>query len=80
LVRTIKSECLNHFIFFGERPLQHVIREFMVHYQRERFHQGLGGELIEKQAGSPPENRGRGKVVRRSRLGGMLNFYHREAA
>jgi putative transposase len=79
-VRTIKSECLNHFIFFGERHLRYVIREFMVHYQRERFHQGLGGELIEKQAGSPSENRGRGKVVCRSRLGGMLNFYHREAA
>jgi hypothetical protein len=36
--------------------------------------------LIEKPAGSANENGARGKVVCRSRLGGMLNFYFREAA
>jgi hypothetical protein len=43
--------------------------------------QGLGGQLIEeKEAGSSRDNGARGKVVRRSRLGGMLNYYHRDAA
>jgi len=41
---------------------------------------GLGGQLIERPAISVGENGARGKVVRRSRLGGMLNFYIREAA
>jgi putative transposase len=77
---TIKYECLNHFVFFGERHLRQVIKEFMAHYHGERFHQGLGGQLIEKQAGSTSEKGARGKVVCRSRLGGMLNFYYREAA
>ena len=52
----------------------------MVHCHAERFHQGLGGQLIERQAKSASENGARGKVVCRSRLGGMLNFYVREAA
>ena len=79
-VRTIKSECLNHLVLFGERHLRYVVKEFLAHYHRERFHQGLGGQLIEKRASSAAEKRTRGKVVCRSRLGGILNFYDREAA
>jgi hypothetical protein len=67
-------------VIFGERHLRYVIKELMVHYHCERFHQGLGGQLIEKQADSTNEKEARGKVLRRSRLGGMLNFYYREAA
>jgi hypothetical protein len=57
-----------------------MLKEFLAHYHRERFHQGLGGQLIENQADSMNEREARGEVVRRSRLGGMLNFYYREAA
>jgi hypothetical protein len=56
------------------------VKEFMAHYHAERFHQGLGGQLIQKPAGSAKENGAQGKVVCRSRLGGMLNFYVHEAA
>jgi hypothetical protein len=31
-VETIKYECLNHFVFFGERHLRYVIKEFVAHY------------------------------------------------
>jgi hypothetical protein len=79
-VKTIKYECLNHFIIFGERHLRRLIKEFVEHYMTERFHQGLGGQLIRKQVGPTNDNGAAGKVVRRSRLGGMLNYYHREAA
>ena len=79
-VETIKCECLNHFILFGERHLSYVIKEFMAHDHAERFHQALGGQPIEKQAASPKEKTARGRVLRRSRLGGTLNFYYREAA
>jgi hypothetical protein len=46
----------------------------------ERFHQGLGGQLIKGQPGSANDNGSNGSIVRRSRLGGLLNYYHREAA
>ena len=76
-VKTIKYECLNHLVLFGERHLRYVIKEFMVHYHSERFHQGLGGQLIENRNASTAKS---GALGRRSRLGGMLNYYYREAA
>ena len=79
-VKTIKYECLNQFIVFGERHLWRLIKEFVDHYHAERFHQGLGGQLIRKQVGPTNDNGAAGKIVRRSRLGGMLNYYSREAA
>ena len=79
-VETIKYECLNHLVLFGERHLRYVIKEFMAHYHRERFHQGLGGQLVERPLGATSEEEASGKVARRSWLGGMLNFYYREAA
>jgi hypothetical protein len=71
---------LNHFVFLGERHLRYVVKEFMAHYHAERFHQGLGGRLIVKGV-EPANDKGTsGSVVCRSRLGGILNFYLREAA
>lgn len=64
-------------ILFGEHHLQQSIDEFLEYYHLERNHQGLAGQIIE-----PPKGIGsaRGKVRRRERLGGMLNYYYRDAA
>jgi hypothetical protein len=45
-VRSIREECLDRVIIFGERRLLHVLREFVVHYHEERNHQGLGNALM----------------------------------
>jgi putative transposase len=45
-VRSIKSECLNRMIFFGQASLQHAISHFMAHYHSERNHQGLENQLL----------------------------------
>jgi transposase len=79
-VKTIKYECLNHFVFFGERHLRYVVKEFNDHYLTERFHQGIGGQLVRVQAGPANDNGTGGPIVCRSRLGSLLNYYHREAA
>jgi hypothetical protein len=52
----------------------------MAHYHSESFHQGLGGQLIVKDAYLENDNGAAGKVRCHSRLGGMLNFYIRDAA
>jgi hypothetical protein len=64
-------------IFFGEDSLRKAIREFVTHYHLERNPQGLNNRLI-----SPTETIGTtaGTVRTRRRLGGMLNYYYREAA
>ena len=46
-VRSIKQECLNRVIPFGERHLRRTIAEYVEHYHRERNNQGLGNALIE---------------------------------
>ncbi len=40
-VKTIKTECVEQFVLFGESSLQHVIREYLAHYHCERNHQGI---------------------------------------
>jgi transposase InsO family protein len=79
-VKTTKYECLHHFVIFGERHLRYLIKEFVEHYLTERFHQGIGGQLIRKQPRSTNDNGTRGQIGCRSRLGGLLNYYEREAA
>ena len=39
-VGSIKAECLDRMIIFGERHLRHVVSEYAEHYQHERPHQG----------------------------------------
>jgi transposase InsO family protein len=76
-VRTIKESCLDRLILFGQGSLQKATHDFLAHYHGERNHQGLGNRLItpeKSQAGSL------GTIRRRERLGGMLNYYHRQAA
>ena len=75
-VRSIKDECLNRMIFIGQASLRRAIGEYMDHYHEERNHQGLENRLIRSVARSLQEV---GVVRRRQRLGGMLNFYCREA-
>jgi putative transposase len=78
-VKTVRSECLQHFVIFGERHLRHLLREFVCHYHGERFHQALDGQLIRPPASASNDN-GTATIHCRSRLGGLLNYYHREAA
>jgi putative transposase len=78
-VKTIKYECLNNFAIFGERHLRFLIKEFVEHYLTERSHQGIGGQLI-RNVGATNDNGANGKIDCRSRLGGMANYYCREAA
>jgi transposase InsO family protein len=76
-LRSLKDECLSRMILFGERSLRKSIREFLVHYHRERNHQGLANRLID--AGEEV-GRSTGDVQCRERLGGLLRYYYREAA
>ena len=78
-VKTIKYECLNYFVFSASDIYAAPIKEFVEHYMTERFHQGIGGQLI-RNVSPTNDNGADGKVACRSRLGGLLNYYHREAA
>jgi transposase InsO family protein len=75
-VGSIKSECLDRMVLFGEPHLRAAVRAFMAHYHEERPHQGLGNELIARKTAAIDT----GPIKCNERLGGLLKFYYREAA
>src|SRR6516162_782364 len=76
-VRTIKESCLERMILFGEGSVRRAIHEFVLHYHHQRNHQGLDNRLIIPEQFVPDSA---AAVQCRSRLGGMLNYYHRQTA
>ena len=76
-MRSLKGECLERMIFFGESSLRGATVSFLAHYHGERNHQGLNNQLI---AGSEDVGRTIGHVQCRERIGGMLRYYYRAAA
>ena len=76
-VLSIKSGCLNRMVFFTEGALRRAIRAFVDHYHHERTHQGLGNQLIEPIDGDVDAH---APVRCHKRLGGLLRYYHRQAA
>jgi putative transposase len=74
-VRSIKEECLDRVVLLGEPHLRRALTEFVAHYHRERNHQGLHDRLIAPEPTGPL----RAAVRCRSRLGGLLRYYHRAA-
>ncbi len=76
-VGTIRREALDHLLIFGRRHLEHVLREFVDHYQRARPHQSL-----DQRAPDTPihyATQRAGPVVRRDRLSGLIDEYNRAA-
>jgi len=80
-VQSIKRECLDHFIVFGERHLWFLVREYLAHYHEERPHQGCGNRPL---AGRKPPDETRpfsgDDVACRERLGELLRHYYPKAA
>jgi Integrase core domain len=74
-VRSIKEECLDRLVPLGERHFRRAVTEYVEHYHRERNHQGLDNRLI----AAEPSTQASGRVRRRPRLGGLLNFYEQAA-
>ena len=76
-VRSVKEECLSKVILFGERSLRRTLSDYVDHFHAERNHQGKGNVLLFPR----DTDRHREGLVRcRERLGGLLRYYHREAA
>ncbi len=74
-VLSIKSECLDRMIYFGEASLRRAVTEYIDHYHAERLHQGIGNvaPFPTEQARNTPRD---GPIVCHERLGGLLKAYH----
>ena len=76
-VRSVKEECLSKVILFGERSLRRALSNYVDHFHAERNHQGKGNVLLFPRVN---DRQREGPVRCRERLGGLLRYYHQEAA
>jgi putative transposase len=87
-IQTIQQECLDYFIVFGERHLNHLCWVFVDYYHRLRPHQAKDNDLLltgrprrKKTKRAPPNDVMPLSEIRcEQRLGGLLKHYHRKAA
>ncbi len=74
-IKSLKAECLDHFIPVGGKHLDYLISEYVEHYHHERPHQGIGNKPIMPTAPLLDE----GEIHCDTRLGGLPRHYHRAA-
>jgi putative transposase len=76
-VRSVKEECLSKIILLGERSLRRALSKYVEHYHAERNHQGKSNVLLFRPVVATRRDE---PVQCRERLGGLLRYYHQEAA
>lgn len=83
-VQSVKRECLEHFIVFGEGHLRYLLQEYLAYYHAHRPHQGIGNILLDERDKSPPNNLVEDipikEITCHESLGGLLRHYERKAA
>jgi putative transposase len=80
-VQSIQQECLDRFVIFGEKHIDHVCQEYLEHYHTERPHQGIENQLVVRRKKARPVDVVSLDEIRCSeRLGGLLKSYWRKAA
>jgi putative transposase len=88
-IQTLGQECLDHFIIFGERHLNHLCGVFIDYYHRRRPHQAKENHLLtaeelrrrpRKKPRLLPAIQPLSEIRCEDRLGGLLKHYYRRAA
>jgi transposase InsO family protein len=77
IVGSVRRECLDHVIVFGEQHLYRILKSYFAYYHRSRTHLSLGMDAPETRPIQPP---GMGKVVALLEVGGLHHRYERRAA
>jgi transposase InsO family protein len=72
LIGSIRRECLDHVIVFGERHLRHVLACYMEYYNAARTHLSLGKDAPVQRAVQAV-----GRIQARPVLGGLHHQYAR---
>jgi putative transposase len=79
-IRTVRTECLDWLLIFSRRHLEHVLRVYIRHYNRQRPHRSLQLQAPEQEEFARTPFPLDTTVRRRDRLGGLLHEYYEVAA
>jgi putative transposase len=76
-IRTVRAECTDRMLIYGEHHLRSVLNEYADHYNGRRPHQARGQRPPDQddQVVVPMQ----GQIERRKVLGGVVNEYRRAA-
>jgi putative transposase len=77
LIGSIRRECLDHVVVFGERSLQRVLKAYASYYHDWRTHLSLAKDAPR---GRPVQSPEEGDVVEIPEVGGLHHHYERRAA
>jgi transposase InsO family protein len=77
LIGSIRRECLDHIIIFGERSLRRALASYASYYHSWRTHLSLGKDAPQFRRTQPSAE---GQVVEIRELGGLHHHYERRAA
>jgi putative transposase len=77
LIGSIRRDCLDHVIVFGEGHLRRILKSYLAYYQRSRTHLGPAKDTPEPRAVQPPEL---GDILKLPQVGGLHHRYERRAA
>ena len=80
-IGSLRHECLNRFICFGQEHLDHIVSEYVDYYNELRPHQSLDNRPLQGKwptVDEPPDDKEH--VVCHQRLGGVLKHFERLAA
>ena len=76
-VGTLRRECLDHLLIFGEEHLRRVLAEYAQHYNEHRPHQPREQRPLLHEPGQPIDMTAR--IVRRQVVHGLISEYRRPA-
>ena len=74
-MRSLRSECLDHFLFHDGKHLLRVVSEYTTYFNEDRPHQGIGQRIpghFELPTSKPNE-----RIISRPVLGGLHHSYSR---
>jgi len=75
---SVRRECLDHVLVWGDRHLHRVIREYVEYFNRARPHQGIAPSIPEGTA-SVTEVQRKGQIIAFPALNGLQHAYRRVA-
>ena len=74
---TLRRECLDHLLIYGERHLRRILAEYARHYNEHRPHQSREQRPPLHEPGQAVDMTG--KITRSQVVCGLINEYRREA-
>jgi transposase InsO family protein len=77
LIGSIRRECLDHMIVFGQAHLRRTLSSYVQYYHRTRTHLSLDKDCPQTRCISQPTG---GKIIAFPEVGGLHHRYERRAA